>query len=144
MNDRRQPSSAALVAAAVVVVLSLGALVLLPLIVMQRTEHYRTVNEQHAEPTRAELNEINNRLSLQIAALTRAAVTRDEQHLARYRRELAPMAAAMRSLASHAGVMGRRSTRRSASCSGGSTRGRRRCSRASTCSGWRSTRTIRP
>lgn len=103
---RRQPSTAALVLAAVVVVVSLAALVLLPLFVTERTERYRTANEQHAEPARAALNEINYRLSLQMAALTRAAATREAEYIARYRREIPPQDAAMRALATHVGVMG--------------------------------------
>ena len=104
--NRRQPSTAALLAATVVVVASLIALVLLPVLVRRQTERYRLENERHAEPARAALNEINYRLSQQIAALTRAAATRDERHIERYRMLVPPQDAAVKSLGAHAGALG--------------------------------------
>jgi signal transduction histidine kinase len=103
--NRRQPSTAALLAATIVVVVSLIALVLLPLVVRRQTEHYRIENERHADPARAALNEINYRLSQQIAALTRAAATRDERHLERYSQLIPPQDAAVRSLGAHVGAI---------------------------------------
>lgn len=103
--NRRQPSTAALLAATIVVVASLIALVLLPFLVRRQTEHYRVENEQHADPARAAVNEINYRLSQQIAALTRAAATRDERHIQRYRQLVPPQEAAVRSLGAHAGTL---------------------------------------
>jgi signal transduction histidine kinase len=103
--NRRQPSTAALLAATIVVVASLVALVLLPLIVRQQTERYRIENERHADPARAALNEINYRLSQQIAALTRAAATRDERHLERYSQLIPPQDAAVKSLGVHVGAI---------------------------------------
>ncbi|HEX2060549.1 MAG TPA: hypothetical protein VHK90_07400 [Thermoanaerobaculia bacterium] len=38
--------------AGIVVVASLVALILLPLVVTQRTDRYRAANEEHAEPAR--------------------------------------------------------------------------------------------
>jgi len=102
--NRRQPSTAALLAATIVVVAALIALVLLPLIVRQQTERYRLENEQHADPARAALNEINYRLSQQMAALTRAAATRDQRHIERYRQQIPPQDAAVKSLAAHTGA----------------------------------------
>jgi signal transduction histidine kinase len=104
--NRRQPSGAALLVAGIVVITSLVALVLLPLIVTRRTDLYRAANERRAEPARAALNEINYGLSLQIAALTRAAVTREPEHMARYRGEIVPQDAALQMLAKHRGRMG--------------------------------------
>jgi signal transduction histidine kinase len=104
--NRRQPSAAALIAAAALVVFSLAALVLLPFAVTRQTERYRAANEQHAEPARAALNEINYRLSREMATVTRAAVTRDSAYIARYREELPPQQAAMQRLAKQAGTMG--------------------------------------
>jgi signal transduction histidine kinase len=103
--NRRQPSTAALLAATIVVVAALIALVLLPLVVRQQTERYRLENERHADPARAALNEINYRLSQQIAALTRAAATRDERHLERYGRLIPPQEAAVKSLSAHVGAI---------------------------------------
>ena len=103
--NRRQPSTAALLVATIVVVASLIALVLLPLVVRQQTERYRVENERHADPARAALNEINYRLSQQIAALTRAAATRDERHLERYDRLIPPQDAAVKSLGAHVGAI---------------------------------------
>lgn len=103
--NRRQPSTAALLAATIVVVVSLVALVLLPFVVRQQTERYRLENEQHADPARAALNELNYRLSQQIAALTRAAATRDVQHLQRYSRLIPPQETAMKSLGAHVGAI---------------------------------------
>jgi signal transduction histidine kinase len=104
---RRRPSTGALAAAAIVVIASLTALVVLPVIMMKRTERYRTESEKHAEPARAALNEINYRLSQQIASLTRAAVAGEERHIAAYRGAIAPQDVAMESLARHRGVLGR-------------------------------------
>ena len=101
--NRRQPSTAALLAATIVVVASLIALVLLPFLVRQQTERYRVENEQHADPARAALNELNYRLSQQIAALTRAAATRDERHLERYNLLIPPQDAAVKSLGAQVG-----------------------------------------
>jgi signal transduction histidine kinase len=103
--NRRQPSTAALFAATIVVVASLIALILLPLIVRQQTERYRLENERHADPARAALNEINYRLSQQIATLTRAAATRDDRYIERYRQLVPPQAAAVQSLGEHAGAI---------------------------------------
>ena len=89
----------------IVVVASLIALVLLPLLVRRQTERYRLESERHADPARAALNEINYRLSQQIAALTRAAATRDERHLERYSRLIPPQEAAVKSLGAHAGAI---------------------------------------
>jgi signal transduction histidine kinase len=86
-----------------VVIASLIALVLLPILVRQQTEGYRLENERHAEPARAALNQINYRLSHQIAALTRAAATRDERHLERYGRLIPPQNAAVKALGVHVG-----------------------------------------
>jgi signal transduction histidine kinase len=101
--NRRQPSPAALLAATIVVVVSLTALVLLPIVVQRQMEQYRLENERHADPARAALNEINYRLSQQIAALTRAAATRDERHIERYRQLVPPQDAAVKSLGAHVG-----------------------------------------
>lgn len=103
--NRRQPSTAALLAATIVVVVSLVALVLLPFLVRRQTERYRLENEQHAEPARAALNELNYRLSQQIAALTRAAATRDERHLQRFSELTVPQNAAMQALGAHTGAI---------------------------------------
>ncbi|MFP5247191.1 MAG: sensor histidine kinase [Thermoanaerobaculia bacterium] len=103
--NRRQPSTAALLVATIVVVVSLAALVLLPFLVRRQTEHYRLENEQHADPARAALNALNYRLSQQIAALTRAAATRDERHLERFTDLIAPQNAAMQALGAHTGAI---------------------------------------
>jgi signal transduction histidine kinase len=103
--NRRQPSVGSLTAATIVVVASLIALVLLPILVSRQAEGYRLENERHAEPARAALNEINYRLSHQIAALTRAAATRDEQHLERFSRLIPPQDAALKSLGRHVGAI---------------------------------------
>lgn len=103
--NRRQPSTAALLAATIVVVASLIALVLLPILVQRQTESYRVENERHADPARTALNQINYRLSQQIAALTRAAATRDERHIERYSRLIPPQDAAVKSLGAHAGAI---------------------------------------
>lgn len=103
--NRRQPPTAALLAATIVVVASLIALVLLPIVVRQQTERYRIENERHAEPARAALNEVNYRLSQQIAALTRAAATRDERHLEHYSRLVPPQEAAVKTLGAHVGAI---------------------------------------
>ncbi|MFN2240484.1 MAG: hypothetical protein ABR524_13940, partial [Thermoanaerobaculia bacterium] len=104
--DRRQPSTGALAAAAAVVIVSLVALALLPLITRSASERYRSGTEEHVEPGRAALNELNYRLGLQITALTRTAVTQDGRHLDRYLRELQPQAEAMETLAVHARALG--------------------------------------
>lgn len=101
--NRRQPPTAALVAATIVVVAALIALVLLPIVVRRQTERYRLENEQHADPARAALNEVNYHLSQQISALTRAVATRDQFDLERYRQLLPAQDAAVQSLASHVG-----------------------------------------
>ncbi len=103
--NRRQPSTAALLAATIVVVVSLIALVLLPFLVRRQTERYRVEAEQRADPARAALNELNYRLSQQIAVLTRAAATRDERHLERYSRLIPPQDAAVKALGTHVGVI---------------------------------------
>jgi signal transduction histidine kinase len=103
--NRRQPSTAALLAATVVVVVSLAALILLPFLVRRQTEQFRLENERHADPARAALNELNYRLSQQIAALTRAAATRDERHLDRYSRLIPPQNAALQALGTHRGAI---------------------------------------
>ena len=103
--NRRQPSTAALLAATIVVVASLIALVVLPIVVRQQTERYRLENERHADPARAALNELNYRLSQQIATLTRAAATRDERHLERYSRLIPPQEAAVKELGAHVGAI---------------------------------------
>ncbi|HYC91656.1 MAG TPA: HAMP domain-containing sensor histidine kinase [Thermoanaerobaculia bacterium] len=103
--NRRQPSTAALLAATIVVVASLIALVLLPILVRRQTERYRLENERHADPARTALNEINYRLSQQIAALTRAAATREERHIERYRRLVPYQDAAVKSLSAHTGAI---------------------------------------
>jgi signal transduction histidine kinase len=105
--NRPRPSSNGLAVAAIVVIFSLIALVVLPVIMMKRTERYRTDSENHAEPARAALNEINYRLSQQIASLTRAAVTGEQRYIAAYRGAIAPQDAAMKALSQHRGVMGR-------------------------------------
>jgi len=104
--DRRQPSTGALAAAAVVVIVSLIALALLPLITRSASERYRSGTEEHVEPGRAALNELNYRLGLQITSLTRAAVNEDQRYLEGYFRELEPQAQAMETLASHAQALG--------------------------------------
>lgn len=104
--DRHQPSTAVLVTATIIVVASLIALVVLPVLVQQQAERYRIESERHAEPAREALNEINYRLSRQMAALARAAATHDERHIARYRRQVPPQDAAVRSLGVHIGVIG--------------------------------------
>jgi signal transduction histidine kinase len=103
--NRRQPSTAALLAATIVVVVSLIALVLLPFLVRRQTEHYRVENERHADPARSALNELNYRLSQQIAVLTRAAATRDERHLERYSRLIPPQDAVVKELGAHVGAI---------------------------------------
>ena len=103
--NRRQPSTAALFAATIVVVASLIALVLLPILVQRQTERYRLENERHADPARAALNEVNYRLSQQIAALTRAAATRDERHIERFSRLIPPQEAAVKALGEHRGAI---------------------------------------
>jgi signal transduction histidine kinase len=103
--NRRQPSTAVLLAATILVVASLVALILLPFLVRQQTEHYRLENERHADPARAAVNEINYRLSRQIAALTRAAATRDGQHIERYRQQIPLEDAAVKSLSAHTGAI---------------------------------------
>lgn len=104
--NHRQPSTAALLAATIVVVVSLIALVLLPFLVRMQTERYRVENDRHADPARAALNELNYSLSQQIAALTRAAATRDERHLLRYDRLIPPQDAAMKALGTHVNEFG--------------------------------------
>ena len=103
--NRRQPSTAALLAATIVVVVSLIALVLLPFLVRRQTERYRVENEQHADPARSTLNELNYRLSQQIAVLTRAAATRDERHLDRFSRLIPPQDAVVKELGAHVGAI---------------------------------------
>ena len=103
--NRRQPSTAALLAATIVVVVSLIALVLLPFLVRRQTERYRVEAEQRADPARAALNELNYRLSQQIAVLTRAAATRDARHLERYSRLIPPQDAAVKALGAHVGAI---------------------------------------
>lgn len=103
--DRRQPSTSALLTATIVVVASLIALVVLPLVVQRQTERYRLENERHADPARAALNELNYRLSQQIAVLTRAAATRDERHLERYGQLIPPQDAAVKALGAHTGAI---------------------------------------
>lgn len=104
--NRRQPSTAALITATTVVVVSLIALVLLPFLVRRQTERYRLESEEHAEPARAALNELNYRLSHQIAALTRAAATRDPRHLDRFTQLIPPQRTAVRALGAHVGAIG--------------------------------------
>lgn len=105
--NRRQPSNVALLAATIVVVVSLLALVLLPILVQRQTERYRLENEQHADLARAALNDLNYRLSQQIASLTRAATTRDERHLDEFSRLIPSQKAAMVALGKHAGSINR-------------------------------------
>ena len=102
-RNRRHPSFASLVAATIAAVVSLVALVLLPFLVGRQTERYRLENERHAEPAREALNDLNYRLSQQIAALTRAAVTRDERHLEHFTTLVPPQQAAVKKLAVHVG-----------------------------------------
>lgn len=104
--DRRQPSTGALAAAAVVVIVSLIALALLPLATRSASESYRSATEDHVEPARAALNELNYRLGLEMAALTRTAVTGDSRYLERYRRELEPQEQTMAVLAAHTAALG--------------------------------------
>jgi len=101
--DRRQPSNAALLVVTIVVVVSLLALVLLPVLVQRQTERYRLENEEHADLARAALNDLNYRLSQQIAALTRAAATRDERHLDHFSRLTPLQNAAVQALGAHVG-----------------------------------------
>lgn len=103
--NRRQPSTNVLFGATIVVVASLIGLVLLSFLVRRQTEHYRVENEQHADPARAALNELNYRLSQQIAVLTRAAATRDERHLARYSQLIPPQEEAVKVLGTHVGAI---------------------------------------
>jgi signal transduction histidine kinase len=89
-----------------VVVGSLIALVLLPFLVRQQTEHYRLGIERQADPARAALHEINYRLSLQIAPLTRAAATGDDElYIEIYRHQVPPQEAALERLGVHAGMI---------------------------------------
>lgn len=105
--NRRQPSNAALLVVTVVVIGSLLALVLLPILVQRQTERYRLENEQQAEPARVALNDLNYRLSQQIAALTRAAATRDERHLDHFSRLIPPQKKALDALGTHVGSINR-------------------------------------
>jgi signal transduction histidine kinase len=101
--NRRQPSTAALLGASILVIVSLIALVVLPLVVRQQTERYRLENEQHADPARAALNDLNYRMSQQIAALTRAAATRDDRDVERYREHVPSQKAAVALLGAQVG-----------------------------------------
>lgn len=103
--NRRQPSSGALLGATIVVVVSLAALVLLPFFVQRQTDRYRLENERHADPARTALNDLNYSLSQQITALTRAAATRDVQHLERFERLIPLQNAALQALAAHKGSL---------------------------------------
>ncbi|MBW3564171.1 MAG: hypothetical protein KY459_05560 [Acidobacteria bacterium] len=106
LEDRRRPSAALMIAAASVVVISLAALVTLPILLNQRMEGIRDELEQHADPARAALNEISFRMSEQIASLTRAAASGAPQSTERYRRAIEPQRAAMRILQAHRGRLG--------------------------------------
>lgn len=105
--NRRQPSNAALIAAAASVVLSLATLVVLPLVMTRQLERYRIAQEQHAEPARAALHEVNYRLSQQIALLTRAIARQDMQLIVAYRSAIVPQERAMERLGEHTGFLGR-------------------------------------
>lgn len=95
------------VAAAVAVLCALIALVVLPLVMTDRTNRLRDQIEQHAEPARDHLNRINYQLSVQITALNRATTTSEERYLTEYREAGAARDAAMSLLAGDVHSLGR-------------------------------------
>lgn len=103
---QQRPSSFALVIAASVVVLSLAALVILPVIMSSRTDRLRMALTIHADPARTRLNEISFRMSEQIAALTRVIATRDGRYVGKYRGAVRPQTEALDALERHRGYLG--------------------------------------
>lgn len=104
--NRKTPSVAALGVAGGIVIVSLVSLVVLPLAMNERVARDRSAAEDHADPARAALLEIDHHLSLQITALTRAAAARDPALVSVYRAAIVPQRAAMQSLARHRGSLG--------------------------------------
>ncbi|HLJ74949.1 MAG TPA: HAMP domain-containing sensor histidine kinase [Thermoanaerobaculia bacterium] len=104
--NRRRPSRAALIGAASVVVAVLAALVVLPLLLSVRIDHYRANVEAIAQPSRDDLNRVNNDLGHEIASLSRYAITRDAKFIDGYRREVAMQQRSMSALAAHVRVLG--------------------------------------
>ena len=92
--------------AASVVVLSLAALVILPVVMSARTDRLRMTLTVHADPARSRLNEISFRMSEQIAALTRVIATRDGRYVGRYRGAVRPQVRALEALERHRGRLG--------------------------------------
>lgn len=103
-SDR--PSTPALIISVAIVVASLAALVILPVVMSARVDRLRTTLTSHADPARSRLNEINFRLSEQIAALTRAISTGDERYIGRYRGAVRPQVQALEALERHRGYLG--------------------------------------
>ena len=99
-DDQRRPRTPLLfVVAAAVVLFALIALATLPIVLSRRTETFRTGIERLAEPARADLNEVNYQLSIQMASLARAAATGNQAYLDTYRDAALRRDAAMRKLA---------------------------------------------
>jgi signal transduction histidine kinase len=104
--NRRYPSRTTLAIAAAIVLVSIGALVALPLVMTARVERYRAQVESHAEPAHNAVNEIHHDLSLQISSLTRAAATRERRYVDAYRGVVASEQQAMQELLKHRGFLG--------------------------------------
>jgi hypothetical protein len=64
--DRRRPSAAIFIPAALVVFVCLAALVVVPLITIQRAEEVRKLNERQVDPARILVNKVNFELSQQV------------------------------------------------------------------------------
>jgi signal transduction histidine kinase len=69
-----------------VVLITLIVLVLLPMITNRRVNALRNQIEESAEPARADLNQLNYQLGVQITSLNRAGLTGEEGHLQTYHR----------------------------------------------------------
>jgi signal transduction histidine kinase len=95
-----------LVVAAAVVLGALAALVTLPLVVTIQIEKLRREIEERAQPARTHLNQVNAQLANQIASLSRATATGDEDHLADYRAAVAAQSAPMAPLAAETRALG--------------------------------------
>lgn len=84
----------------------LVALVVLPILTNTQLERYREATERHADPARAALNELNYRLSQQIAWLTRATASRDLRFVEQSRALIEPQREALATLREHRGRLG--------------------------------------
>jgi len=96
--ELRRPGLTYAIPAAVVLV-TLIALIVLPLVITNRINRLRHDIDRRAEPARSHLNEVNYQLGAQIMMLTRAVLTREQGYVEEYRearaardRALAPVA----------------------------------------------------